>query len=183
MLGTRKRRDRAKTIVLERKRRVRMQEKLYELRALVPIITKMDKASIIADAVDYVKNLQAHAVKLQEEVAALEAPPRSSCSDREPRHDREAAAKRQEDDDAGSTGSHGARVSRVGATRVGEGRLFVTVECEPRDGAATHLCAAVETLACFRVESSSLGRSAPDRLVSTATLKVVLLVLYEANYI
>lgn len=39
--GTRKRRDRAKTIVLERKRRSRMQEKLYELRALVPNITKV----------------------------------------------------------------------------------------------------------------------------------------------
>ncbi|KAK3142822.1 hypothetical protein QOZ80_4BG0352070 [Eleusine coracana subsp. coracana] len=177
VLGTRKRRDRAKTIVLERKRRVRMQETLYELRSLVPNITKMDKASIIADAVDYVKNLQAHAVKLQEEVAALEAPPRSSYySDRELQHDRGGAAnKSQEDDDSGSIGSsgssHGARVTRVGATRVGEGRFFVTVECERRDGAAAHLVAAVESLACFRVESSSLGRSAPDRLVSTATLK------------
>lgn len=39
--ATRKRRDRSKTIVSERKRRVRMKEKLYELRALVPNITKV----------------------------------------------------------------------------------------------------------------------------------------------
>jgi hypothetical protein len=38
---TRKRRDRSKTIVSERKRRVRMKEKLYELRSLVPNITKV----------------------------------------------------------------------------------------------------------------------------------------------
>lgn len=71
--ATRKRRDRSKTIVSERKRRFRMKEKLYELRSLVPNITKMDKASIIADAVEYVKNLQTHARKLKEDVAALEA--------------------------------------------------------------------------------------------------------------
>lgn len=39
--ATRKRRDRSKTIVSERKRRVRMKEKLYELRSLVPNITKV----------------------------------------------------------------------------------------------------------------------------------------------
>jgi hypothetical protein len=39
--ATPKRRDRSKTIVSERKRRFRMKEKLYELRALVPNITKV----------------------------------------------------------------------------------------------------------------------------------------------
>ncbi|PUZ46793.1 hypothetical protein GQ55_7G110900 [Panicum hallii var. hallii] len=174
---TRKRRDRSKTIVSERKRRVRMKEKLYELRALVPNITKMDKASIIADAVVYVKNLQAHARKLKEEVAALEARPRSPRQEQQ--HNRRAAAaaagrrrqQERDEDSAGSTAS-GARLAHVGAVQVGEGRFFVTVECERRDGVAAPLCAAVESLACFRVESSSLVRSGPDRLVSTLTLKV-----------
>lgn len=96
--ATRKRRDRSKTIVSERKRRVRMKEKLYELRALVPNITKMDKASIIADAVVYVKDLQAHARKLKEEVAALEEarpirpPPPSAAAQRPQRQPRRVAA-------------------------------------------------------------------------------------------
>lgn len=38
---TRIRRDRSKTLVSERKRRGRMKEKLYELRSLVPNITKV----------------------------------------------------------------------------------------------------------------------------------------------
>lgn len=172
--ATRKRRDRSKTIVSERKRRVRMKEKLYELRSLVPNITKMDKASIIADAVEYVKNLQARARELKEEVSALEARPRSpSRQEVQQQHSRRTAAGRrhQQERGAGSGGS-GARVTHVGAAQVGEGRFFVTVECERRDGVPAPLCAAAESLACFRVESSSIGRSGPDRVVSTLTLKV-----------
>ncbi|XP_008663139.1 transcription factor BHLH156 [Zea mays] len=178
--ATRKRRDRSKTIVSERKRRVRMKEKLYELRSLVPNITKMDKASIIADAVVYVKNLQAHARKLKDEVATLEARPRSPTRQDQPQlqHGRSAGPGRRrqqqqqvERRDAGSAGA-GARVTHVGAAQVGDGRFFVTVECERRDGVAAPLCAAAESLLCFRVESSSIGRSGPDRVVSTLTLKV-----------
>ncbi|CAL5027927.1 unnamed protein product [Urochloa decumbens] len=166
-----KRRDRSKTIVSERKRRVRMKEKLYELRSLVPNITKMDKASIIADAVMYVRGLQAHARKLGEEVAALEARPRSSPAGAGHRNGEQ---QQQQQHGGGAPGrrGNGARVTRVGAAEVGGGRFFVTVECERRDGVAAALCAAVESLACFRVESSSIVRSGPDRVVSTLTLKV-----------
>uniref|UniRef100_A0A0E0KPP4 BHLH domain-containing protein n=1 Tax=Oryza punctata TaxID=4537 RepID=A0A0E0KPP4_ORYPU len=192
--ATRKRRDRSKTIVSERKRRVRMKEKLYELRALVPNITKMDKASIIADAVVYVKDLQAHARKLKEEVAVLEARPRppSAAVTRPQKQPRravaalaKAAAPARDIDGAAAaavTAAHGARVTHVGAAQVGEGRFFVTVECEPAaaaaasgggggGGVAAPLCAAVESLSCFAVESSTVGCS-PDRVVVTLTLKV-----------
>ena len=50
------------------------------------------------------------------------------------------------------------------------------MECEWQDGVAAPLCVAVESLACFRVESSSVGRSGPDRVVSTLTLRVLLAV-------
>ena len=181
--ATRKRRDRSKTIVSERKRRVRMKERLYELRSLVPNITKMDKASIIADAVVYVRNLQAHAGKLKEEVVALEARPRSPPAGAGHEQQRlrsggRAAARRLQDrggDDGAGRRGHGAAVTRVGVAQVGDGRFFVTVECERRDGVAAPLCAAVESLACFRVEISSLVPSGPDRVVSTLTLKVLLL--------
>ncbi|XP_062185512.1 transcription factor BHLH156-like [Phragmites australis] len=169
--ATRKRRDRSKTIVSERKRRVRMKETLYELRSLVPNITKMDKASIIADAMVYVQNLQSYARKLKEEVATLEARPGSPNSQQQQGRRQDRGAPPADGGNAGSAG-HGARVTHVGATQVGEGRFFVTVECERRDGVAVPLCAAAESLACFRVESSSLGRSGPDRVASTLTLKV-----------
>jgi hypothetical protein len=130
----------------------------------------MDKASIIGDAVEYVKSLQSHVRKLKEEVAALEA--QRSLSPGPQRDHRGGAPAADKHQDAGS-GARGVACV-VDAALVGEGRFLVTTECERRDGAAARLCAAVESLAssCFRVESSSLGRSAPDRLVSTVTLKV-----------
>jgi hypothetical protein len=139
---------------------------------------QMDKASIIADAVMYVKNLQAHARKLKEEVAALEARPMSPASRQEqlPQHGRRAGAGRRQQQLERRDAVTGARVTHVGAAQVGEGRFFVTVECERRDGVAAPLCAAAESLACFRVDSSSIGRSGPDRVVSTLTLKVLLAV-------
>ncbi|KAL1827711.1 hypothetical protein ACET3Z_006123 [Daucus carota] len=65
--------DRTRTLVQEQRRRSRMKDKLYALRALVPNITKMDKASIVGDAALYVQDLQKQARKLKAEVASLES--------------------------------------------------------------------------------------------------------------
>ncbi|KAJ6715701.1 TRANSCRIPTION FACTOR SCREAM2-RELATED [Salix koriyanagi] len=72
--------DRSRTLISERRRRGRMKEKLYALRSLVPNITKMDKASIIGDAVLYVQELQKQANKLRADIASLESS--STGSDR-----------------------------------------------------------------------------------------------------
>ncbi|KAF7020426.1 hypothetical protein CFC21_033526 [Triticum aestivum] len=63
----------SKNIVEERDRRRRLNEKLYAIRGVVPNITKMDKASIIQDAVAYIEELQEQERRILAEVSDLEA--------------------------------------------------------------------------------------------------------------
>ncbi|XP_015075806.1 transcription factor bHLH35-like [Solanum pennellii] len=63
----------SKNIVSERIRRNKLKEKLFALRALVPKITKMDKASIVKDAIEYIVELQKQDRRIRGEISELES--------------------------------------------------------------------------------------------------------------
>ncbi|KAK4756166.1 hypothetical protein SAY87_006293 [Trapa incisa] len=62
----------SKNIVSERNRRKKLNERLFALRAVVPNISKMDKASIIKDAIDYIQELHEQERRIQAEIVELE---------------------------------------------------------------------------------------------------------------
>ncbi|XP_024632890.2 transcription factor ICE1 [Medicago truncatula] len=58
----------SKSLIAEKKRRQKLSDNMHKLRSVVPKITKMDKISILGDAVDYLKELKKQISDLQSEI-------------------------------------------------------------------------------------------------------------------
>ncbi|KAG8371255.1 hypothetical protein BUALT_Bualt13G0068600 [Buddleja alternifolia] len=157
--------DRSRTLISERKRRGRMKEKLYALRALVPYITKMDKASIVGDAVLYVQDLQMQAKKLKSEIAGLE----SSLAGGNKYQGRTT----QNANKMNATSFYPMikKILKMDLFQVEERGFYVKIVSKKGKGVAALLYKALDSLTSFKVQSSNLATSA-ENFVLTFTLHI-----------
>ncbi|XP_012572608.1 transcription factor FER-LIKE IRON DEFICIENCY-INDUCED TRANSCRIPTION FACTOR-like isoform X2 [Cicer arietinum] len=154
--------DRSKTLISERRRRGRMKDKLYALRSLVPNITKMDKASIIGDAVSYVHDLQAQARKLKAEVSGLEA--LSVTNNYQGSINNTINVQFTHNNYPISM-----KILQIDMFQVEERGYYAKILCNKGEGVAASLYKALESLANFNIQNSNLA-TLNDNFLLTFTL-------------
>ncbi|KAI9392324.1 hypothetical protein POPTR_006G074900v4 [Populus trichocarpa] len=144
----------SKNIVSERNRRKRLNERLFALRAVVPNISKMDKASIIKDAIDYIQELHKQERRIQAEILELE----SGKLKKDPGFDvfeQELPAllrsKKKKIDDrfcdfGGSKNFSRIELLELRVAYMGEKTLLVSLTCSKRTDTMVKLCEVFESL-------------------------------------
>ncbi|XP_031096458.1 transcription factor bHLH35-like [Ipomoea triloba] len=152
----------SKNIVSERNRRKKLNERLFALRAVVPKISKMDKASIIKDAIEYIQELREQERIIQAEIWELESS--GGCRSKKSEFDEEGISSNSKpkrtrlvDDLLPGAGGYdnespppGSRspvdVLELRVSSMGKKTLVVSLTCSKRTDTMIKLCEIFESL-------------------------------------
>ena len=102
----------ANHVLAERRRREKLNERFIILRSLVPFVTKMDKASILGDTIEYVKQLRKKIQDLEARNRQMEADQRSRSAELQ-----RSNSSSREQQRSGVTAMDRARVATTGSDK------------------------------------------------------------------
>ncbi|KAK3002051.1 hypothetical protein RJ639_021749 [Escallonia herrerae] len=169
----------SKNIASERNRRKKLNEKLFALRAVVPNISKMDKASIIKDAIDYIHELHEQERRIQAEISELESGKSRKSKvfglDQEEKFFSARSKKKRFEQGYDSAGSRSSpiEVLELRVSYVGEKTLVVSLTCSKRTDTMVKLCEVFESLKLKIITASMTAFS--GRLLKTVFIEVCFL--------
>ncbi|KAI8528291.1 hypothetical protein RHMOL_Rhmol12G0138600 [Rhododendron molle] len=159
----------SKNLVTERNRRRRIKDGLFALRALVPKISKMDRAAIVGDAIEYIEELHKNVKDLKAELGEMEEVERKKKND-------ELAipklnAKKGTKTSTTTADEKGKMEVQVEVHQIGTRDFFVKLLCTQKTGGFARLMEAMH----------SIGLQVVDANVTTHNGKVLNILKVEVN--
>ncbi|KAL8540685.1 hypothetical protein ACS0TY_002064 [Phlomoides rotata] len=130
----------SKNLEAERRRRKKLNDRLYALRALVPNISKLDRASILGDAIEYVKELKKQSEDLKMELT--EHPDNEDSTREMTRDDANISHPKHEHDNPNVQ----LMEPQVEVLQLNGNDFLVKVFCEHRNGGFVRLMEALNSL-------------------------------------
>eukprot|EP00268_Persea_americana_P032007 TRINITY_DN3131_c0_g2_i3.p1 TRINITY_DN3131_c0_g2~~TRINITY_DN3131_c0_g2_i3.p1 ORF type:complete len:249 (-),score=43.15 TRINITY_DN3131_c0_g2_i3:1364-2110(-) len=168
----------AKNIVSERNRRKKLNERLFALRAVVPNISKMDKASIIKDAIEYIQELHGQERRIQAELTELESGRQKRIPNFRFGHENSyfSSTKKKridrgyESEGAGGISTAPIEVLELRVSEVGEKTSVITITCSKNKDTMVKLCEVFESLKLKIITANITAFS--GRLLKTVFVEV-----------
>lgn len=141
----------SKNIVSERNRRKKLNDRLFALRAVVPKISKMDKASIIKDAIDYIQELHEQERRIQADLIQLESGKlkKNAVFDLDQEIPTLSRLKKKRIDhsyDSRRSTTSSIEDLELSVSYIGEKTVVVSLTCSKRTETMVKLCEVFETL-------------------------------------
>nr|QDF82453.1 transcription factor MYC2-like isoform X4 [Cymbidium goeringii] len=148
----------------ERMRREKLNQRFYALRAVVPNVSKMDKASLLADAISYIKELRSKLQTLENEKEGLVS------SVEELKKERDAAPVRIQDQELKMASGNGRCIGVEIEVKILGAEAMIRLQCNKRNHPAARLMAALKELD-LELYYASVS-AVKDLMIQQATVKM-----------
>ncbi|XP_042487736.1 transcription factor bHLH35-like [Macadamia integrifolia] len=165
----------SRNLVFERQRRKRLNQQLLTLRSLVPNITKMDKRSILIDALAYLQNVLQQIDKEMEKPNLPNLPKSSSFASCSSGEDSSTIVEVEAPPLQGHTQEYHhfaslPAISKIEADMVGDERFILKIWCNKREGTVGLVQRATEMLG-LQVTCASVEQFDNANMLTTTFLR------------
>ncbi|CAD5164302.1 unnamed protein product [Musa acuminata subsp. malaccensis] len=150
----------------ERQRREKLNQRFYALRAVVPNVSKMDKASLLADAVSYIEELRSKLQAVEADREELQAQVEALEKQRDSGRARPSPTAQHEQMVNGGSRCHGVEME----VKILGMEAMVRLQCERRNHPAARLMTALQELG-VEVHYASVS-VVKDLMIQQATVKM-----------